>query len=107
MLVLIPRSNLDEIALQQIYAEADEVLKTLDQALGTSIVIDCENTDFFSSSALGFFMKLWLRVRVRDGRMAFCNLSPQEKEVLHLTKTDTLWKIGASRNEALAILRQE
>ena len=71
-LVLIPRSNLDEIALQQIYAEADEVLKTLDQALGTSIVIDCKNTDFFSSSALGFFMKLWLRVRVRNGKMAFC-----------------------------------
>ena len=38
--------------------DANEILKMLDQKPGTSVVIDCENTDFFSSSTLGFFMKL-------------------------------------------------
>jgi hypothetical protein len=33
--------------------------------------------------------------------MAFCNLSPQEKEILRLTKLDSLWPICGSREEAM------
>jgi len=104
-LVLIPQSNPNEFDSGQLDAVANEVLTMLDQALGTSVVIDCHNTDFFSSSTLGFFMQLWLRVRIRNGRMAFCNLSGQEKEILHLTKADTLWSICPSRIDALEVLR--
>jgi anti-anti-sigma factor len=105
-LVLTPRSNPHEFASVQLDAEANEILKMLDQTPGTSVVMDCQNTDFFNSSTLGFFMQLWLRVRVRDGRMVLCNLSGQEKEVLHLTKADTLWSLCPSRTDALEALRE-
>ncbi len=105
-LVLTPLSNPNEFASGQLDAVANEILKMLDQTMGTSVVIDCHNTDFFGSSTLGFFMQLWLRVRVRNGRMTLCNLSDQEKEILHLTKADTLWSICTSRNEALEVLRE-
>jgi anti-anti-sigma factor len=105
-LVLIPQSNPNEYASQQLDAEANEILKMLDQIPGTSVVIDCHKMNFFNSSTLGFFMQLWLRVRIRNGRMVLCNLSNQETEVVHLTKADTLWSICLSRTEALEVLRE-
>jgi hypothetical protein len=53
---------------------------------------------------MGFFMKLWLRVRRCSGRMAFCNMSDHEKEILHITKADSLWSMCSSRKEALEAL---
>ncbi len=103
--VLIPKADLSEFAFQQLDVEASEVLQIFDQTAGTSVVIDCRNTDFFGSTALGFFVKLWLRVRKCNGHMAFCNVSEHEKETLHLTKMDSLWSICPSRIEALEVLR--
>lgn len=103
-LVLVPQSNLH--AFQQLDAEANEILKLLDLAPGTNVIIDCHNMDFVGSMTLGFFMQLWLRVRVRKGRMVFCDLSDQVQEVLRLTKADTLWRICSSRSEALEILSE-
>jgi len=104
--VVIPQAYLSEFAFQQLDAEAGEVLEMLDQTAAISVVIDCCNTDFFGSTALGFFMKLWRRVRRCNGHMAFCNVSDHEKEILHVTKTDTLWSICSLRSEALEILRK-
>jgi len=102
-LILTPHADLSEFAFQQLDAEASEVLEMLDRTPCTSVVIDCRNTDFFGSSALGFFMKLWLRVRKCNGHMAFCNVSEHEKEILHLSKTDSLWSVCSSRIEALDV----
>jgi anti-anti-sigma factor len=104
--VLIPKADLSEFAFQQLDTEAREILEMLDQAANTSVVIDCANTDFFGSTALGFFMKLWLRVQRGNGHMAFCNVSVHAKEILRVTKTDSLWSVCRSRIEALRIVRE-
>ncbi len=99
--VLIPRADLSEFAFQQLDVEAREILEMLDHNAGTSVVIDCCNTDSFGSTALGFFMKVWLRAQRGNGNMAFCNISNHAKEILHVTKTDSLWSIYPTRIEAL------
>ena len=104
-LILIPQADLSEFAFQQLDAEAREILEMLDQATNVSVVIDCRHTDFFGSSALGFFMQMWQRVRQCSGGMAFCNCSDHEKEIFYVTKTDSLWSICPSRSEALEVLR--
>ncbi len=55
--------------------------------------------------ALGFFIKLWKRVRSVDGQFAFCEVSEHEREVLELTRLDSLWSICPTRAEALAVVR--
>ena len=105
-IVLIPKADLSEFAFQQLDTEAREILEMLDQAANTTVVIDCTNTDFFGSTALGFFMKLWLRVQRGNGHMAFCNVSDHAKEILRVTKTDSLWSVCRSRIEALQIVRE-
>ena len=56
--------------------------------------------------ALGFFVKLWKRIRKVDGSMAFCNVSAHEQEVLRVTRLDTLWPVCTSREQAVEQLRQ-
>ena len=69
-----------------------------------NVVIDFHRSDYFGSTALGFFVRLWKRVTMRNGRMAFCNLSQHGAEILRITKLDAYWPICKTRAEALAIM---
>jgi anti-anti-sigma factor len=104
-LVLSPVSNLSELELSFVEEEFRSVIQQLEQAGYRHVVLDFEGTDYYGSTALGFFLKLWKRVRSVDGKMAFCNVSSHEQEVLRLTRLDTLWPICTTRAQALDWLR--
>ena len=99
--VLTPSKDLSELAFEQIERDAERVLGLLDGTHAKSVVLDFCHTDFYGSTALSYFVKLWTRVREVGGAMAFCNLSDHEREILNITKLDTLWTICESREEAL------
>lgn len=102
--VLIPQTDLTGYDFQKLDAITSELLGML--GAGMSVVIDFHKTDYFDSIALAFLMRVWRRVRACNGHMAFCNVSDHEKEILHITKADTLWFICPSRSDALEILRK-
>ncbi len=99
--IVTPLVNLSEFEFQEIEAEADEVLNLLGNGDVENVVMDFHKTDYYGSTALGFFVSLWKKVRLQKGNMAFCNVSPHEREILEVTKLDTLWSICSSREEAL------
>ena len=68
---------------------------------------DFADTDYYGSTALGLFMKLWKRVQTANGSMVFCNTSPHEREVLELTRLNNLWPVFGTREEAIQHLRAE
>jgi anti-anti-sigma factor len=94
-LVIIPAANLGDLAFQQIEAGATVILDLLNDGAFRNAV------DYFGTTALGFFVKLWKRLRDRDGHMVFCNTSEHHREILKVTKLDTLWTLCGSREEAL------
>jgi stage II sporulation protein AA (anti-sigma F factor antagonist) len=100
-LVVTPRADLGEIEYQHIHSEAKHLFGYLNDPAVRNIVLDFQQTAYYGSSALAFFVRLWKKVSTRGGRMAFCNVSPQEKEILRLTKLDSLWPICGSREEAM------
>lgn len=104
-LILTPTSNLSELELSYFDEEFRAVIQGLEDAGYRNVVLDFEGTDYYGSTALGFFLKLWKRVRHVDGNMAFCNVSVHEQEVLRLTRLDTLWPICDTRQQALERLR--
>jgi anti-anti-sigma regulatory factor len=63
--------------------------------------------DYGGSTALGFFVRLSLAVRDRGGRMAFCNVSEHEREILETTNLDWLCPLCVSRQDALRAVRGE
>ena len=104
-IILIPFADLPELEYERIEAEARHILDLLNDGRIKNVVIDFHRTDYYASTALIFFMRLWTRVKRGNGLMAFCNLSDHEKEILQVTKLDRLWPICESREQALQAVR--
>jgi anti-anti-sigma regulatory factor len=54
---------------------------------------------------LGALIKLWRTMTIVDGRLALCNVSPAEQDVLSATRLDSVWSVYPTRTAALAALR--
>jgi len=93
--------DLRELDYSKIEAGASDILNLLGNGTIKNVVLDFHKTDFYGSTALGFFVKLWKRVRDREGRLAFCGVSDHERESLKVTNLDGLWPICPSREEAV------
>jgi anti-anti-sigma factor len=105
--IVTPAHDLREVDYADIEAAAKEVLDLLSSSPATNLIMDFHRTDYYGSTALAFFVKLWKRVCGRNGKMAFCNLSDHEKEILRTTRLDSLWSICPTRQEALAAVRAD
>ena len=105
-LILAPRRNLSELQLNHFEEETAAVLDLVETLPARNIVLDLSGTTYYGSTALGFFVKLWTRIRKAHGQMAFCNVSENELEILHLTKLDSLWSICETREDALQAVQQ-
>lgn len=105
VLILVPRTDLRESDYLEIEAGARDLLDLVSAPDVKGLVLDFHRTDYYGSTALGFFLRLWRRVGGRGGRMAFCNLSSNEGEILAVTRLDTLWPVYPSRDEALKAVR--
>jgi len=100
-LVVPPPANLGELVFSEGGASASAILSRLSDPGVKNLVLDFHRADYFGTTALGFFVRLWKRARERGGHMAVCNLSGRAREILHLTKMDGLWTVTGSRAEAL------
>jgi anti-anti-sigma factor len=104
--VITPSADLREFEFDQIEAAAEEILAEVDGGEVRNVVIDFRDTDFYGSTALAFFVKLWKRVKSQGGNLAFCNVSLHEREILEITRLNTLWPLCETLDEALATVRQ-
>jgi anti-anti-sigma factor len=101
VVVVTPTSDLRELEHKRIAGEAEEVLALIGNDDARSVVLDFRNIEYYGSTALGFFVTLWKRVRERGGRMALCNVSEGERMILEATRLDTVWPICATIDEAM------
>ncbi len=99
--ILTPQRDLSEFEFAQIDMEAEELLGKIAKGAGLNVVVDFSKIDYSGSSALSFFARLFKSTRLRGGEMAFCNVSSGEREVLRITRLDTLWPICDSLNDAM------
>jgi anti-anti-sigma factor len=104
-LILVPVRDMPEPVYQAIEEGARDVLHLIEQVGIKNVVLDFRRTDYFGSTALGFFVRLWKRISARQGKMAFCNVSEHEMDILRLTRLDKLWPICSSREEALQVIQ--
>jgi anti-anti-sigma factor len=105
-IIVVPTADLQELDYQRIEQGAGEILHLLNGAGVKNVVMDFHKTDYYGSTALGFFLKLWKRVKQQHGRMVFCNVSEHESEILRITNLDHLWPICRSRGEALNAIKK-
>src|SRR5450631_4451204 len=97
--VFTPTKNLVEF--EELELVAKEAVEVLSDPSINNLVIDFYKTDYFGSTTLGLFVRLWKTMEGRNGSMVFCSLSERQLEVLNVTKLDTLWPICESREQAM------
>jgi len=105
VLVLNLRRGVEEAEFNGPPPGVGELMKLLRDEQIAYMIVDCHEIDFLRSTALGFFVTLWQRVKGRGGYMAFCNTSEKAREVLAVTKLDRIWRICDSRDDALADIK--
>lgn len=106
VLIVTPTGDLRELDFAQIEAGAETILERIERETVRNVVVDFQGTDYYGSTALGVFVKLWKRLCCHGGKMAFCNLSRHEHEILEITRLNSLWPICRSREEALTAVRR-
>lgn len=101
VLIVTPAGDMGELEFELINLGIKEVLHAIQESSVKSLVMDFRKTTYFGSTALGFFLRVWKTISMRNGRMAFCNTSEHEREILKVTKLDTLWEICSTQADAL------
>jgi anti-anti-sigma factor len=100
-LILIPPADLGESSGDRIADGASRILARLSDGRIKNVVVDFCMTDYFGSTALSVFIRLWTRVHRQGGQLIVCNISDHEREILQVSRLDQLWPICATRAEAL------
>jgi anti-anti-sigma factor len=105
-IVVVPVVNLRESDYERIEEAAKDIFEFLNRSSYKNVVLDFHKTDFYGSTALAFFVKLWKWAKQHNGRLIFCNLSEHEQEVLQVANLDQLWPICTTRKEALQAVQE-
>jgi anti-anti-sigma factor len=98
VVVLTPRRDLRELEFRTI---KEELLALANDPTLRRVVVDFGHTDYLGSTALGMLVHLGQKVRQRGGRLAFCNLSPREREIFTVARLVDFWPTFPSREQAL------
>ncbi len=100
-LIVIPQESVSSLAGNDIELELPRVLDEMQRRRSRHIVIDLGSTECFGSLMLALMLALSTRVGRDGGAMALCNVSAVGREVLQITRFDSLWPVCNSRSEAL------
>jgi anti-anti-sigma factor len=106
-LILNLRRGVESIEFADEPPAVQELVESLRNQPVRYIVVDCHDIDFLRSTALGFFVTIWQRIKAHGGSMAFCNTSEKGRQVLAATKLGRIWRIHDTRENALAAIENE
>lgn len=102
--IVTPTVNLGSLDFEQIKDNGAHVLHALKHSDARNVIVDFGRINYFSSSAIAFFGRIWATVSKRGGKMAVCNLCDEGKDLLRITKLDTLWSVCPSLEDALDVV---
>jgi anti-anti-sigma factor len=103
-LVVLLLCEVSALVAEDVAVELNAILQQMEPSGPKNLVIDFGGIAYFDSSLLNAIVKL--SRRLHDGKLVFCNLSTFGREVLQITRLDTLWPICNSRAEALKTIAE-
>jgi anti-anti-sigma factor len=104
-LIVAPLRDLGSFAEEDIQEELAAAVRRLQRPEVRHVVVDFENIVYFGSTMLSAINKLWKSARQEGGRLVLCHLTPRQREVLEVTKLNTVWPMCGDREEALRLVR--
>lgn len=93
-------SEYDSLAVAQLEELGSLLLEAARAADPPIMLLDLAETQYIGSSFLGVLMRVWKRLRDRQGRLALCHVNDVCADVLRASKLDTIWDVFADRATA-------
>ncbi len=103
-LLVVPRGSVSSLAEAALRPELNRLMEQVDRPELDNVVFDMEDVSYFGSIMLGAMHAIWTRIRKGGGKMAVCNLSDIAREIISVSKFDSLWPICTSREEAMTLV---
>jgi anti-anti-sigma factor len=88
--------------MERITAASDQLKEYIKTHRPTRLIFDFAGITFFSSQVLGLLLDAWARLGTRKGQILIAALSPQLKQVFHVTNLDKVFRFYPDRTAALA-----
>jgi anti-anti-sigma factor len=107
LMVIKVLRNSSSLAEVEVRAESDLIKQELKGAGVTGLVFDLTHVDYFGSAMLESMLGFWKSIGSPDHRVAVCGASKTAKEILKVSRFDTLWKIKETLPDALVSLREQ
>ena len=98
----IESNILDESSIRQI---GDELLQVIDRKGLPKIVLNFDNVNALSSSALGMLITLNTKVGEKNGRLALACIKGPIRDVFRITKLDKAFSMHDTVGSAVSSLR--
>jgi anti-sigma B factor antagonist len=98
----IDKKIVDSTSIEQL---GEELNSLVTEEKRDAILLNFEGVEFLSSAALNKLISLNGKVKSIQGRLKFCNVKPDIKEVFSITKLDRVFDIRKSEDDAVAAFR--
>jgi anti-anti-sigma factor len=106
VLIVAPRRNISSLADDGVQSNWREILSQTGSG-HRHVVFNFEQIDYFGSTMLEAMLVLWKRIVDSGGRMAVCNASPTIRDILRVSRFETLWPVCDTLDSALAVVGGE
>jgi anti-anti-sigma factor len=106
VLVVTPLANFAALGDTLVASEWSTMREAIDGLSPPRVVIDMSKLPVFGSTVLEWMVQVWRRCRDGKGAMMVASLTPISREVIAVTKLDSLWKMADSVEVAVTEIRQ-
>lgn len=103
-LVVTVLRNVTSVADQDLKAELEAIKERMREERVRAVIFDFSQVSFFGSTMLEALLIMWKSAQAHNCQMSLCNVSRVGREVLHVSKFDTIWQIFPTRKAALQAL---
>jgi anti-sigma B factor antagonist/stage II sporulation protein AA (anti-sigma F factor antagonist) len=100
-MIVSPQRSVTSLSDDDVNAELGGLLESLDSGDVRHVVFDFGRIEYCGSSMLEAMRRLWKSLPKDNGKMVVCCANSVLRDILHVTRFDTLWSIFPTRDEAL------
>ena len=100
-IVISPVGDINTLSADLVAEAAEMMTVLIESHESPMLVIDLNNVPSCSSVFMSFLLRCHKAVKARGGEMVLSGASQMVRELLSLTRLDTVWAVYQTREEAL------
>jgi anti-sigma B factor antagonist len=100
-MVVSPQRSVTSLSDDDVKDELGGLLEVLESGEVNRIVFDFGKIEYCGSSMLEAMRRLWKSLPKADGKLIVCGVNSVIRDILHVTRFDTLWTIYDTRDDAM------